>query len=266
MTEDNDFEIKRLIRGMRERGKVTRFDAVFELPKDLNSLLGFLEKHGKNNKLQLFVEGKDIKMRNISFSLRFLGIFNKIIYGLRSGSRKVKIVGVALTEDDFNRTHEDVLAKNIAIAIRGIRGPFIITNSLKKLSEWAKKVSLPKSEKYYLRLYLRGEYQGQRHYLQGIFASSEAGAEAVEKEKKSIFRKMVDIAILPIKIPFKIVWTVWKELVGLFIKSAEKGLFVVKIEKLSFEYKGKYITVGTSENALFKPELYIAEIIKSTKE
>ena len=238
------------------------FDAIFVLPNNAKELIEYLKKNGRSNELTLYVEGKDIKLKSVSGPFKFLGILDNVIYCARVSRGKIKIYGITLTEEDFNRTHEDILAKNVGVKIGGIRGPHMITRSINDLTKWVRKVSLPKDVVYTLRLYLRGEFQGQRHFLKGIFASSEAGIETIKRENKSFFRKFVDVATLPIRIPFKVVEVFGKEVLKVFIKNLDAGLFFVLIENSSFQYKPKYISVGNAKNALFKPDLYVAELVE----
>ncbi|MGQ4834209.1 MAG: hypothetical protein ACP6IS_10000 [Candidatus Asgardarchaeia archaeon] len=262
MSENNIMGI-RVVRGINaKKSKRYSFDATFILPDNSRELIEYLQKNGKANDLTLYIEGKDIKLKTISGTFRFLGILNEIIYCARKVRGKIKIYGVALTEERFLNSHEDILAKNVGVKIGGIRGPHTITNSIKNLTKWVRKVSLPKDVTYTLRLYLRGEFQGQRHFLEGIFASSEAGVDTIKRENKSLFKKILDVAIFPITLPFKIVELLGKELLKLFVRDLESGLFFVLIESSSFQYKPKYISVGNSKNALFKPDLYVAELVE----
>ena len=262
MNENPDFldELRGSV--LKTKPKQMTVDAVFELPKDESALFDFLRKHGEKNNLTLLVEGKDVRMKNVSLKLRFLGIVNDVIYCLSKSRTSIKILGVTTNERVFNSKHEDVLARNVGVAIGKPRPPYKVTTSLKDLIKWTKKVSVPSDGRYTLRLFLRGEYLGQRHYVQGLFASSDKGTLNIERKKKGFLSLVKDVALLPIKIPFKIVELFGQELLKLFAKSAEEGMFFVNLERASFQYRAQFMSVGDSKNATFKPNLYVAELSK----
>lgn len=253
--DNSDFDEFIISRGVPQR---ISFDMTALLPKEKETVIKYLRKYESNSQIELYVEGIDANKKDFSLLLNFLARSGDLIFAIPKRYRRLKIINICLSDSCFRAIKGGILAKTISARVIGVRGANTYGRTLGDIKNWVSKNIPSTREEVFLRLYFKGKYKGEIHYLIGLFAAS---SEQKKEEKKSFLKSITDIITLPIKVVAYIGGTIAK----LFAQQAEEGIILVKVEKASFQFKKNYISVGHEENALFKPEFVIAEIVEKSK-
>jgi len=75
----------------------------------------------------------------------------------------------------------NILTKTISARIKGIRGENTITKTLTQLKNWIQKIAPTTKGEILLRMYFKGKYKEETHYLMGLFAA--ISEKLTEKEQ-----------------------------------------------------------------------------------